>query len=85
MKWLTNKAFLAPSVKQLLRLQANSWTSETISRNPQASSKSYFVKIQELFLSPSLFQFLYTRGRQPMAHEPDVALLMAASGSQPKF
>ena len=27
----------------------------------------------------------YTRGRQPMAREPDVALLMAASGSQPKF
>ena len=30
MKWLINKAFLMPSVEQLLRLQADSWTSKTI-------------------------------------------------------
>ena len=32
MKWLINKAFLTPSVEQLLRLQADSWTSKTIQR-----------------------------------------------------
>ena len=32
MEWLINKAFLTPSVEQLLRLQADSWTSKTIRR-----------------------------------------------------
>ena len=30
MKWLINKAFLTPSVEQLLSRQVNSWTSKTI-------------------------------------------------------
>jgi len=29
----------------------------------------------------TLFTMFYTRGREPMAREPDVALLMTASGS----
>ena len=35
MKWLINKAFLMPSVEQLLRRQADSWTSKTIPGKPK--------------------------------------------------
>ena len=38
--------------------------------------------IPEHFWREGYLSIVYTRGREPMAHEPDVALLMTASGSQ---